>query len=65
MLRFRVPIANILPNIIKIGLGHRRMSWSWGLQPPPPESGKIIFFRAIEQFFGQRPKNESENLVHV
>ena len=22
----------------------------------PPESGKIYFFRAIEQFFGQRPK---------
>jgi len=29
---------------------HRHMSW-----------GKIIFFRAIEQLFGQR----SENLVHV
>ena len=27
-----------------------------GLQPP--RVGQNIFFRAIEQFFGQRPKNE-------
>ena len=32
--------------------------WAGGLQTP--ESGKIIFFRAIEQFFGQRPKMKYE-----
>jgi len=27
----------------------------WGLQPPPPDSGKTIIFRAKAQFFGQKP----------
>ena len=57
---------------------HRRVSWggAGGLQPP--RVGQNIFFRAIEQFFGQLPPivlvtllqtdvyiSRSENLVHV
>jgi len=43
---------------ISFYINHRRMSWGARGAAAPPESGKIIFFRAIEQFFGQRTKNE-------
>jgi len=42
------------------------MSWGGGWGCSPPESGKIIFFRAIEQFFGsgQKMKNNIFKIIN-